>query len=93
MAPLFGREAWACVWRMVQNDLVHGWGLDWNFWRCVDDPEAQIGVVDAQFVVHRGVATLLAQGKAEDGGGVRERQWAEFHAFTWRLQDVEEKAH
>ena len=33
MAPLFGREAWACVWHMVQNDLVDGWGLDWNFWR------------------------------------------------------------
>ena len=33
MAPLFGREAWACVWHMVHNDLVHGWGLDWNFWR------------------------------------------------------------
>ncbi len=20
----------------MQNDLVHGWGLDFNFWRCVD---------------------------------------------------------
>ena len=35
-APVFTREAWACVWHMIQNDLVHGWGLDWNFWRCVD---------------------------------------------------------
>jgi len=69
----------------------------------VDDPEAQVGVVDAQFVVHRGVPTLLAQGsKPEDGGGsgsgsggggARERRWAEFHAFTWRLQDAEQKAH
>lgn len=36
MAPVFTRRAWACVWHMIQNDLVHGWGLDWNFWRCVD---------------------------------------------------------
>ena len=36
MAPVFTREAWTCVWHMIQNDLVHGWGLDWNFWRCVD---------------------------------------------------------
>ncbi|KAL5667982.1 hypothetical protein ACJX0J_020203, partial [Zea mays] len=36
MAPVFTREAWTCVWHMIQNDLVHGWGLDWNFWRCVN---------------------------------------------------------
>ncbi|KAG8074547.1 hypothetical protein GUJ93_ZPchr0006g44077 [Zizania palustris] len=36
MAPVFSRDAWACVWHMIQNDLVHGWGLDYNFWRCVD---------------------------------------------------------
>ncbi|XP_042048622.1 uncharacterized protein LOC121794505 isoform X1 [Salvia splendens] len=28
MAPVFSREAWRCVWHMIQNDLVHGWGLD-----------------------------------------------------------------
>jgi hypothetical protein len=36
MAPVFSRDAWACVWHMIPNDLVHGWGLDHNFWRCVD---------------------------------------------------------
>jgi hypothetical protein len=36
MAPVFTKEAWTCVWHMIQNDLVHGWGLDWNFWRCAD---------------------------------------------------------
>ncbi|CAA3030559.1 uncharacterized protein LOC111396163 [Olea europaea subsp. europaea] len=28
MAPVFSRDAWRCVWYMIQNDLVHGWGLD-----------------------------------------------------------------
>jgi hypothetical protein len=65
MAPVFSREAWPCVWHMAQNDLIHGWGLDWNFWRCVDRPEEQIGVVDAQFVVHRGVPSL---GRHQLGG-------------------------
>ncbi|PNT75303.1 hypothetical protein BRADI_1g29700v3 [Brachypodium distachyon] len=65
MAPVFSRDAWRCVWHMIQNDLVHGWGLDFNFWRCVDYPEEQIGVVDAQFVVHHGVPTLIDQGNGE----------------------------
>ncbi|KAG8387660.1 hypothetical protein BUALT_Bualt02G0044500 [Buddleja alternifolia] len=36
MAPVFSREAWRCVWHMIQNDLVHGWGLDFALRRCVD---------------------------------------------------------
>uniref|UniRef100_A0A453TBE3 Uncharacterized protein n=1 Tax=Aegilops tauschii subsp. strangulata TaxID=200361 RepID=A0A453TBE3_AEGTS len=35
--------------------------LDSNFWRCVDDPEEQIGVVDAQYLVHHAVPTLEGQ--------------------------------
>ncbi|KAK8649585.1 hypothetical protein V6N13_139256 [Hibiscus sabdariffa] len=36
-APVFSREAWRCVWHMIQNDLVHGWGLDFALRRCVED--------------------------------------------------------
>ncbi|KAJ0455974.1 hypothetical protein HanRHA438_Chr15g0708901 [Helianthus annuus] len=35
MAHVFSRAAWRCVWHMIQNDLVHGWGLDFAFRTCV----------------------------------------------------------
>ncbi|XP_006656518.1 uncharacterized protein LOC102704897 [Oryza brachyantha] len=92
MAPVFSRDAWTCVWHMIQNDLVHGWGLDHNFWRCVDVPQEQIGVVDAQFVVHRGVPTLISQGNGEQDGSsakVRSRQFDEMHIFNRRMADAE----
>ncbi|KAL5200135.1 hypothetical protein ABZP36_021338 [Zizania latifolia] len=94
MAPVFSREAWTCVWHMIQNDLVHGWGLDFNFYRCVDDPEEQIGIVDAQYVSHHGVPTLIAQGKGEQHGSsdkVRARQRAELGTFLARISDAGNK--
>ncbi|RVX05729.1 hypothetical protein CK203_027377 [Vitis vinifera] len=36
MAPVFSRDAWRCVWHMLQNDQVHGWGLDFALRRCVE---------------------------------------------------------
>ncbi|OIT27647.1 hypothetical protein A4A49_27457 [Nicotiana attenuata] len=36
MAPVFSRDAWRCVWHMIQNDLVHGWGLDFALRRCIE---------------------------------------------------------
>ncbi|XP_015693925.1 uncharacterized protein LOC102700909 [Oryza brachyantha] len=94
MAPVFSREAWTCVWHMIQNDLVHGWGLDFNFWRCVDNPEEQIGIVDAQYVSHHGVPTLISQGNGEQEGSsekVRARQWAEMHTFRERISNAEKE--
>ncbi|KAG2593745.1 hypothetical protein PVAP13_5NG012599 [Panicum virgatum] len=35
MATVFSRDAWRCVWHMIQNDLVHGWGLDFALRKCV----------------------------------------------------------
>eukprot|EP00899_Mesostigma_viride_P003845 jgi/Mesvir1/13461/Mv16520-RA.1 len=35
MVPVFSRKAWPCVWHMLQNDLVHGWGLDQSWYACV----------------------------------------------------------
>ncbi|KAM0880392.1 hypothetical protein ACQ4PT_033608 [Festuca glaucescens] len=94
MAPVFSRDAWKCVWYMIQNDLVHGWGLDFNFWRCVDDPEEQIGVVDAQFVVHHGVPTLRGQGnrgKQRSTDKVSARQYKEMLAFYSRISNADKE--
>ncbi|GAU34275.1 hypothetical protein TSUD_321210 [Trifolium subterraneum] len=93
MAPVFSREAWRCVWHMIQNDLVHGWGLDFAVRRCVEPAHEKIGVVDAQWIVHQGVPTLGNQGKTETGKapwqGVRERCRREWTMFQSRLANAE----
>ncbi|XVF60198.1 hypothetical protein PTKIN_Ptkin08bG0025200 [Pterospermum kingtungense] len=58
MATVFSRDAWQCVWHMIQNDLVHGWGLDFSLRKCVEPPHEKIGVVDAQWILHQGVPSL-----------------------------------
>ncbi|PRQ49948.1 hypothetical protein RchiOBHm_Chr2g0127631 [Rosa chinensis] len=65
MAPVFSRDAWCCVWHMIQNDLVHVRGLDFALRRCVEPAHEKIGVVDAQWIVHQGVPSLLNQAQAE----------------------------
>ncbi|PHU10253.1 hypothetical protein BC332_22113 [Capsicum chinense] len=34
MAPVFSKAAWRCAWYMVQNDLIHAWGLDMKLGYC-----------------------------------------------------------
>ncbi|KAJ9559022.1 hypothetical protein OSB04_013636 [Centaurea solstitialis] len=63
MAPVFSREAWRCVWHIIQNDLVHGWGLDFALRRCVEPAHEKIGVVDSQWIVHQVITTLGGQVK------------------------------
>ncbi|XP_051215330.1 uncharacterized protein [Lolium perenne] len=59
MAPVFSKSAWQCAWHLIQNDLVHGWGIDYKFGYCAQgDRTKNIGIVDSEFVVHRGVQTL-----------------------------------
>ncbi|KAK4785095.1 hypothetical protein SAY86_001784 [Trapa natans] len=58
MAPVFSRDAWRCVWHLIQNDLVHGWGLDFSLRRCVEPAHEKIGVVDSQWIVHQAVPSL-----------------------------------
>ncbi|XP_022739340.1 uncharacterized protein LOC111291704 isoform X2 [Durio zibethinus] len=95
MATVFSRDAWRCVWHMIQvsselifsgcchfsafpcllykfsfkmqNDLVHGWGLDFALRKCVEPSHEKIGVVDAQWIVHQSVPSLGNQGQAEGG--------------------------
>ncbi|KAF9588634.1 hypothetical protein IFM89_014096, partial [Coptis chinensis] len=59
MAPVFSRSAWRCTWNLIQNDLVHGWGLDMKLGYCAQgDRTMKVGVIDAEFIVHQGVQTL-----------------------------------
>ncbi|PNT64891.1 hypothetical protein BRADI_4g34561v3 [Brachypodium distachyon] len=92
MAPVFSREAWRCVWHLIQNDLDHAWGLDFNFRRCVDihdqseisqDPKEQMDIVDAQYIAHHAVKTLFGQ--------VSARQRDEMRIFGDRLASADEK--
>ncbi|KAL9241244.1 hypothetical protein vseg_015375 [Gypsophila vaccaria] len=93
MAPVFSRDAWRCVWHMIQNDLVHGWGLDFALRRCVQPAHEKIGVVDSQWIIHKVIPSLGSQGEAEVGKapweGVRERCRSEWTEFQNRLAKAE----
>ncbi|XP_039004281.1 uncharacterized protein LOC120131344 [Hibiscus syriacus] len=95
MAPVFSREAWRCVWHMIQNDLVHGWGLDFALRRCVEPAHEKIGVVDSQWIIHQVIPSLGNQGKLEDGKapseGVRARCKNEWAMFQKRLATADKK--
>ncbi|KAH1128727.1 hypothetical protein J1N35_000105 [Gossypium stocksii] len=97
MATVFSQNAWRCVWHMIQNDLVHGWGLDFYLRRCVETPHEKIGVVDVQWIVHQGIPSLQNQtfsmGQEDIGQaprkGVRERCKKEWSMFQNRMIDAE----
>ncbi|OAY83790.1 hypothetical protein ACMD2_02942 [Ananas comosus] len=59
MAPVFSRAAWRCVWHLIQNDLIHGWGLDMKLGYCAQgDRTRKVGVIDSEYVVHQGIPSL-----------------------------------
>ncbi|KZV57576.1 hypothetical protein F511_03036 [Dorcoceras hygrometricum] len=59
MAPVFSRTAWHCAWHLIQNDLVHGWGIDMKLGYCAQgDPTKKVGVVDSEYIVHQSIQTL-----------------------------------
>uniref|UniRef100_A0A7N0TLB4 Uncharacterized protein n=1 Tax=Kalanchoe fedtschenkoi TaxID=63787 RepID=A0A7N0TLB4_KALFE len=61
MVPVFTQKAWRCAWHMIQNDLIHAWGLDKQLGYCSQgDRVKNIGVVDSEYVVHLGLPTLGA---------------------------------
>ncbi|XP_021865169.1 uncharacterized protein [Spinacia oleracea] len=95
MAPVFSRDAWRCVWHMIQNDLVHGWGLDFALRRCVEPAHEKIGVVDQQWIVHQVIPSLGNQGQSENGKapwqGVRERCKKEWSQFQNRLANADKE--
>ncbi|XVF01497.1 hypothetical protein REPUB_Repub04eG0093800 [Reevesia pubescens] len=66
MAPVFSRAAWRCAWYMIQNDLIHAWGLDMQLGYCAQgDRMKNVGVVDAEYIVHLGLPTLGAMAENE----------------------------
>lgn len=59
MAPVFSRAAWRCSWHMIQNDLIHAWGLDVQLGYCAQgDRTRNVGVVDSEYIIHLDVHTL-----------------------------------
>ncbi|KAJ0682182.1 hypothetical protein HanPI659440_Chr16g0644481 [Helianthus annuus] len=59
MAPVFSRAAWHCAWHLIQNDLVHGWGMDIKLGYCAQGDRSQkVGIVDSEYVVHQGIQSL-----------------------------------
>ncbi|KAJ4748708.1 lysine ketoglutarate reductase trans-splicing protein (DUF707) [Rhynchospora pubera] len=92
MAPVFTRNAWRCAWHMIQNDLVHGWGLDFNVRRCVEPGHEKMGVVDAQWIKHHAIPTLLNQGQQNENTSstaIRTRCRLEWKMFDERLAEAE----
>jgi hypothetical protein len=97
MVPVFSQEAWRCVWHMVQNDLIHGWGLDLKLGYCAQGDRTQnVGVIDSQYVLHRGIP-VLSNGAQNDGSkassssgraAVRWRSFKEMKIFNKRWQDA-----
>ncbi|KAJ3708776.1 hypothetical protein LUZ61_012481 [Rhynchospora tenuis] len=92
MAPVFTRSAWRCAWHMIQNDLVHGWGLDFNVRRCVEPGHEKMGVVDAQWIKHHAIPTLLDQGQQNENTSstaIRKRCRLEWKMFDERLAEAD----
>ncbi|XP_073012548.1 uncharacterized protein [Typha latifolia] len=92
MAPVFSRAAWRCVWHLIQNDLIHGWGLDMRLGYCAQgDRTKKVGVIDSEFVVHQGIPSLggpsviKAQTRSLDlRSQIRRQSTAELEKFKHR---------
>ncbi|CAN6210030.1 unnamed protein product [Urochloa humidicola] len=89
MVPVFSRAAWQCVWGMVQNDLIHGWGLDYKVGYCAQgDRAVTVGAVDSEYVLHRGVPMLSGGGKSAGRAAVRRRSSKEMRIFNRRWEEA-----
>ncbi|CAK8530114.1 unnamed protein product [Lathyrus sativus] len=102
MAPVFSKKSWPCVWHMIQNDLIHAWGLDRQFGYCAQgDRMKNIGVVDAEYIVHLGLPTLGGSNGNEtsanshrdesDRPKVRMQSYIEMQIFAKRWKDAANK--
>ncbi|XP_075647539.1 uncharacterized protein LOC142618478 [Castanea sativa] len=94
MAPVFSRASWHCAWHMIQNDLVHAWGLDFQLGYCAQgDRTKNIGIVDSEYIIHYGLPTLGGSVANKEGSlshqsdgriGVRKRSFVELEIFKNR---------
>ncbi|CAL4953024.1 unnamed protein product [Urochloa decumbens] len=99
MVPVFSRAAWRCAWHMIQNDLVYAWGMDYKLGYCAQgDRWRNVGVVDSQYVLHRGIPTLgdgggkaavtTSAASATDRLAVRQRSYTELQVFNRRWKEA-----
>ncbi|KAK2447201.1 lysine ketoglutarate reductase trans-splicing protein [Trifolium repens] len=104
MAPVFSRSAWYCTWHLIQNDLVHGWGMDMKLGYCAQgDRTKKVGVVDSQYVVHKGIQTLggsdhgatkvskLKKTTTKQGGSTVDVRSEIRRQSTWELEVFKER--
>ncbi|XP_077250300.1 uncharacterized protein LOC143889822 [Tasmannia lanceolata] len=98
MAPVFSRAAWRCAWYMIQNDLIHAWGLDMKLGYCAQgDRSTTVGVVDSEYIVHQGIPTLGQSAEKNVSGdsrvAVRKQSYIEFSVFKerWRTAVKEDE--
>ncbi|KAL3523330.1 hypothetical protein ACH5RR_016164 [Cinchona calisaya] len=83
MAPVFSKAAWPCVWYLIQNDLIHAWGLDMQLGYCAQGDRTQnIGVVDAEYIVHYGLPTLGEPEKKTNTSDLKNLTGSETHIAT-----------
>ncbi|XP_033133855.1 uncharacterized protein LOC103830459 isoform X1 [Brassica rapa] len=104
MAPVFSRSAWFCTWNLIQNDLVHGWGMDMKLGYCAQgDRSKKVGIVDSEYIFHQGIQTLGGSGYPDKknsarSGVTRRRGSATFDSrteirrqSTWELRTFKER--
>lgn len=93
MVPVFSRSAWRCVWHLIQNDLIHGWGLDMKLGYCAQgDRTRNVGVIDTEFIIHQGIPSLggvhakkaTAQKSLDSRSRIRRQSTAELEKFKER---------
>ncbi|KAI4299315.1 hypothetical protein L6164_032784 [Bauhinia variegata] len=99
MAPVFSRAAWYCAWHLIQNDLIHGWGMDMKLGYCAQgDRTKNVGVVDSEYVFHKGIQTLGGSGEDVNTAKKKKPVLAGFDTRTeirrqssWELQIFKER--
>ncbi|EEF40904.1 conserved hypothetical protein [Ricinus communis] len=95
MAPVFSRAAWYCAWHLIQNDLVHGWGMDMKLGYCAQgDRTKKVGVIDSEYIVHQGIQTLGGggpPGKKRYGTSTMDSRTEIRRQSTWELQIFKER--
>ncbi|KAI4298919.1 hypothetical protein L6164_032428 [Bauhinia variegata] len=95
MAPVFSKKAWQCVWHLIQNDLIHAWGLDRQLGYCAQgDRMRNVGIVDEQYIVHLGLPTLGGSSNSSrdhSRAKVRDQSVREMKIFEKRWKGAAEK--
>ncbi|KAJ0248147.1 Lysine ketoglutarate reductase trans-splicing-like protein [Hirschfeldia incana] len=92
MAPVFSRAAWFCTWNLIQNDLVHGWGMDMKLGYCAQgDRTKKVGIVDSEYIFHQGIQTLGESVHSEKKRHGHDSRTSIRRQSTWELRTFEER--